>query len=308
MSSSLERRSLFRTVFEYGFCPLVVFGSLVVTWLARRHGVGWVQTLFFSSAAPILIVTAAEWMVPYRRDWNYTFREDWKAASRELGKDLLYTVIITRIHSWSLPYFLPRLVPWAKLLGKKLGIYGAISPLPMAARIALLLLIGELFWYWGHRLQHKSGLFWRFHSTHHVPTKLNALKASRNHPVDMLFLTIIGYLPLVLLGAKSKDLMWAALIQSIVNVASHANVPVRGGVFGWFFATPDYHRIHHSSIIEESKTNYGCRLLVWDRLFGTLRAATGRSEAELVVGVAPVGPRSLKQELIAPFYRPVSGV
>src|SRR5262245_34652536 len=60
--------------FEYAFCPLVLGTSISVTWLAGRHGIGWVQTLFFSSVAPVALVTFAEWVHPYREDWNSPFR------------------------------------------------------------------------------------------------------------------------------------------------------------------------------------------------------------------------------------------
>jgi ornithine lipid hydroxylase len=294
--------SIGKLAFEYSFCPILLVGSVFATWLARRHGVGWVQTLFFSSVAPVLVITLFEWIHPYRRDWNYPFRASPRAALQELGKDLVYMLFVTRIHSFLLPTILPLLVPFAKTFGKKLGVYGAMSAMHPAFRIAMLLLIGELFWYWGHRLQHHSPFFWRFHSTHHMPDKLSALKASRNHPADMLFLSIIGYLPLVVLGARGNDLMWAALIQSVINITSHANVRIRAGIYGWIFSTPDLHAIHHSADIEESRANYGCRLLVWDRLFGTFRT---RQRRPLVIGVAPIGPRTFKEELLDPFYRPV---
>jgi sterol desaturase/sphingolipid hydroxylase (fatty acid hydroxylase superfamily) len=304
--SMTRLRAFGKAVFELTFCPAILIGSVFATWLARRHGIGWVQTLFFTSAAPVLVITVFEWLHPFRAAWNHPFRTDRRAALKELSKDLVYMLLITRIHSWFLPTILPRLAPWAKLFGKKLGIYGLVSAQHPALRIAFILLVGELFWYWGHRLQHHHAFFWRFHATHHVPDKLSALKASRNHPLDLLFLSVIGWLPLVMIGAKGNDLMWAALIQSVVNVTSHANVRVRSGIWGWVFSTPDYHFIHHSADLEESRSNYGCRLLVWDRFFGTFRPKPRKRV--LVVGVAPVGARSLREELVDPLYRPVPGV
>jgi ornithine lipid hydroxylase len=306
MVRSWTVRAVARIMFEYAFCPLVIFGSLLITICAREHNVDWVQMMFFTSLAPVVIITVVEQLHPYRREWNYDFSGNPRAGAKELAKDLLYLLIITRIHSWILPTVLPLLVPHARSIGKSLHLYGAMSGLPGAVRVGIILIVGEFFWYWGHRLQHWSPLFWRFHSTHHVPTKLNALKSARNHPVDMLFLTVIGYLPLVMLGARGKDLMWAALLQSVVNITSHANVPVRSGIFAWLFATPDYHRIHHSSDIAESKANYGCRLLIWDYIFGSFRSRARR--ADIVVGVEPVRPRTVKEELLDPFFRSVSGL
>ena len=286
-------------VFEVAFCPAVLIGCVVATYFARRAGATWVTTLFVSSAAPLAVITVFEWLRPYRRDWNYPFREAPRAALRELGTDLLFALFITRIHTWLLPTLLPYVVPTAKVLGKKLGIYGALAGLPSPARVALLLLVGELFWYWGHRLQHTVPLLWRFHATHHVPTRLSALKAARNHPVDLLMLSVVGSLPLVALGARGRDLMWAALIQSVVNVLSHANVPVRSRGFSWLFATADYHRVHHSADERESRSNYGCRLLFWDWVFGSLKAP----REGVRIGVEPIGERGLLHQMFAPFTR-----
>jgi sterol desaturase/sphingolipid hydroxylase (fatty acid hydroxylase superfamily) len=297
-------------MFERAFCPVFLAACVLVTWLARRNGVDWAQTLFFSSAGPMLVLTIVEHLRPYREDWNYGFRAAPRKAARELAKDLLYMLVITRIHSWILPTIFLHTVPLARIAGKKLHVYGLISSMPMPVRIAVVLLVGEFFWYWGHRLQHEVPWMWRFHAAHHAPTKLNALKSSRNHPLDMLFLSVIGYLPLVMLGAKAKDIMWAALIQSVVNVLSHANVPAWGGIFTWVFSAPDVHRCHHSADEERSKSNYGCRLLVWDRLFGTFRAAP-TDEGEIVVGVARDGvvrETTLREELVDPFMPPLGGL
>jgi sterol desaturase/sphingolipid hydroxylase (fatty acid hydroxylase superfamily) len=297
-----KMRNLAVAAFEYGFCPAVLVLSVLAVYFARRHGVTWMRTLFVSSLAPVLLITAVEYLRPYRKDWNLPFRSAPKAAFKELAKDLVYMLIVTRIHSFVLPTILPLLVPHAKAFGKSIGVYHMMSAWHPAVRIAVILIVGELFWYWGHRLQHHSPFFWRFHSTHHMPEKLSAMKASRNHPADMLFLSIIGYLPLVALGALGSDLMWAAFIQSVVNITSHANVRVRGGLYGWFFSTPDYHRVHHSAIVDESRTNYGCRLLIWDRVFNTFASRAAHGD-RIVVGVSPLGERTFKEELIDPLYR-----
>jgi hypothetical protein len=39
----------------------------------------------------------------------------------------------------------------------------------------------------------------------------------------------------------------------------------------WLVVTPSVHVIHHSARREETDSNYGVILTVWDRLFGTYR-------------------------------------
>jgi sterol desaturase/sphingolipid hydroxylase (fatty acid hydroxylase superfamily) len=53
----------------------------------------------------------------------------------------------------------------------------------------------------------------------------------------------------------------------------------------------------------EGLANYGCHTVLWDRVFGTFRA---EAQAPVQIGVQPVGPRTLWQELIWPFYRSIT--
>jgi len=91
-----KARSLAVAAFECGFCPAVLVLSVVTVWFARRHGMTWMSTLFFSSIAPIALVTAVEYIRPYRKDWNLPFKSAPKLALRELGKDLFYMLVVTR--------------------------------------------------------------------------------------------------------------------------------------------------------------------------------------------------------------------
>jgi sterol desaturase/sphingolipid hydroxylase (fatty acid hydroxylase superfamily) len=40
-------------------------------------------------------------------------------------------------------------------------------------------------------------------------------------------------------------------------------------VLSYFFNTPNLHRWHHSTRLEEGNNNYGQNLVLWDQLFGT---------------------------------------
>jgi sterol desaturase/sphingolipid hydroxylase (fatty acid hydroxylase superfamily) len=51
--------------------------------------------------------------------------------------------------------------------------------LPMAAKVLVAILLGDLLTYWGHRLQHRVPFLWRFHAVHHSSTTLDWLAAHR---------------------------------------------------------------------------------------------------------------------------------
>jgi sterol desaturase/sphingolipid hydroxylase (fatty acid hydroxylase superfamily) len=57
------------------------------------------------------------------------------------------------------------------------------------------------------------------------------------------------------------------------------------GPLGWIFATPELHRLHHSSRPDELDNNYGDSLIVWDRLFGTFRLPGPSRELHAHIGL-----------------------
>jgi hypothetical protein len=91
-----------------------------------------------------------------------------------------------------------------------------------------------------------------------------------------------------LLGASSLSVIAAAIVlalgidpwvvvlfEAVLNasaVYTHGNyaLPVKlDHAIRKVFCTPDMHRVHHSIIREETDSNYGFFLSIWDRMFGT---------------------------------------
>jgi len=71
--------------------------------------------------------------------------------------------------------------------------------------------------------------------------------------------------------------------------------------------TPDMHRVHHSVQRDETDSNFGFNLSVWDRLFGTYRAQPRDGHDAMALGVggfrdpARLGLGGL---LVQPFRKP----
>ena len=57
-----------------------------------------------------------------------------------------------------------------------------------------VVLLSDLLIYWGHRLQHRVGFLWRFHSIHHSAEHLDWLAAHREHPIDTIYMMNAGRL------------------------------------------------------------------------------------------------------------------
>jgi sterol desaturase/sphingolipid hydroxylase (fatty acid hydroxylase superfamily) len=180
--------------------------------------------------------------------------------------------------------------------GRSLGVWP--REWPFAVQVVMAFLLVELGSYWMHWLAHVVPFFWRFHRTHHVITAMTAMKALRTHPVDNLFFALARTVPLVMLGAGAAEVTAATSLGLGLGLLAHANLDVTPGPLGLVVNFPRYHAVHHSAAGDEGRANLGCHTVLFDRLFGTFRA---QARQPLVIGVTPVGTRSLYEELLAPF-------
>lgn len=156
--------------------------------------------------------------------------------------------------------------------------------------VALLLaaLIGDFCFYWSHRACHSVRLFWNLgHIYHHRNRNLTQLTCAIEPP--SLLLQAAGGLSLLLLPLLSKlfttDIAaagWALLALMVFDTwtdPSHSPVmyalEARSRVLRslrWVLVTVGVHFTHHSCEIEGkygTGCNFGARLTIWDRLFGT---------------------------------------
>jgi sterol desaturase/sphingolipid hydroxylase (fatty acid hydroxylase superfamily) len=296
--------ALFRVV----FVPFL----LVLTWLGwvcraeLEQGVRGVVPMDFPSVmllVSLLLLALAEQSYPRNRAWNYRLLETGWSGWGRLGRDVLYLFIVAQASAWGL-----RGAKWALTQAiETLGWQRLQSVWPQgwafSVRVLLAFLAVELGSYWLHRAAHRFEWLWRFHSTHHVIEELTGLKAVRTHPVDNILFYFARYTPLVLVGAGAEELLAATYLGSILGALSHSNIDVSDRLWGFVVNFPRYHALHHSAELSESRSNFGCHTILWDRVFGTFRSSD-RSPVRL--GVGPAGPRTLWQELAWPFYRSIS--
>jgi sterol desaturase/sphingolipid hydroxylase (fatty acid hydroxylase superfamily) len=92
---------------------------------------------------------------------------------------------------------------------------------------------------------------------------------------------------------------------------NHSNVQMPlalDRVLRWFIVTPDMHRIHHSTDVRETNSNYGFNVSWWDRLFGTYRSQPALGQTGMRIGLEHLDPPvclNLFMMLRFPFVTPL---
>jgi sterol desaturase/sphingolipid hydroxylase (fatty acid hydroxylase superfamily) len=184
------------------------------------------------------------------------------------------------------------------------AITSAGAALPLPTRMVAAMIVGEIGFYWGHRLSHQIPLLWRFHAVHHSAEHINFMVNTRAHPVDIVFTRLCGLTLLYATGLASSvgpnPTFIPALVLFIGSLWSffiHANIRVRLGFFEEILSTPAFHHWHHSRD-DHRDHNYAAMLPFVDRVFGThYLPRTWPAE----YGTDTPMPTALPGQLIAPF-------
>ena len=171
---------------------------------------------------------------------------------------------------------------------------------PLLAQLFLVFFASEFIWYWFHRAEHRWHLVWRLsgHGAHHSFKRLGALNFGLNHPLEFFLLVRPAALVELTFGVGAAA-AGAAILTAVQASIAHSNLDLNSKAVGLLFTTNRHHIHHHSMVLAESNTNYGCAAIVWDRLFGTF-ADAHTAEA----GTGPTEP-NLWAKFLMPVREPV---
>ncbi len=160
--------------------------------------------------------------------------------------------------------------------------------LPPAPAFVIALLVLDLAIYAQHVLFHAVPLLWRLHRMHHTDLDFDVTTALRFHPVEILLSMALKIGLVAALGAPAAAVLAFEVVLNAAAMFNHANarLPLRlDAALRLVLVTPDMHRVHHSTRIEETNSNYGFNLPWWDRLFGTYRAAPRAGQEGMTIGL-----------------------
>jgi sterol desaturase/sphingolipid hydroxylase (fatty acid hydroxylase superfamily) len=141
-------------------------------------------------------------------------------------------------------------------------------------RIPLEVVLLDLVTYLLHRAYHVVPLLWRLHVVHHSDLDLDVSSASRFHTGEVLVSSILKIGVVVVAGISPQGFVIFEAVMLACAQFQHANIRLPGRLESGLWRTfvpPAMHRIHHTPTRQDTNSNYGTILTVWDWLLGTLR-------------------------------------
>ena len=142
--------------------------------------------------------------------------------------------------------------------------------------------LDDFIYYWFHRISHECRFWWAAHVNHHSSQQYNLSTAVRQSWTSVIVGTWTPWIPLALLGFPPTMILAQQGFNLFYQFWIHTEVVHRMPAwFEYLFNTPSHHRVHHASNSRYLDRNYAGVLMLWDRMFGTFVARTGRRAAAL---------------------------
>lgn len=187
--------------------------------------------------------------------------------------------------------------------------YGLMNliALPFWLKVIISVVLLDMAIYWQHVASHKIPMLWRVHRVHHVDRDIDASTGNRFHPIEIVLSMLYKFVIIFLLGPAAFGVFLFEVLLNGSAMFNHANVKLPLGidkVLRVLFVTPDMHRVHHSHHRDETDSNYGFNLAIWDRLFGTYIDQPRDGHDEMVIGMKNYTddkPSNLLWALLFPF-------
>ena len=151
------------------------------------------------------------------------------------------------------------------------GLFNLLQ-LPYWLEVIAAVLLLDLAIYLQHLVMHRVPMLWRLHRVHHADLDIDLTTGSRFHTVEIVFSMLIKWAVIALLGPALLAVLIFEILLNGMALFNHANVSLPPAVdrqLRKLLVTPDMHRVHHSVIKNETDSNYGFNLSLWDRMFRT---------------------------------------
>jgi len=181
--------------------------------------------------------------------------------------------------------------------------------LPFYMEIILGVVLLDLALYGQHVASHKIPFIWRFHRVHHADRDMDATTGVRFHPIESVMSMLYKCVIVLVVGPAVIAVVIFEVILNASALFNHANVRLPkwlDRILRILIVTPDMHSVHHSVLPNETNSNYGFFLSIWDRVFASYIAEPKLSPDKIKIGLPNYQseePASLAWSLKLPLKR-----
>lgn len=180
-----------------------------------------------------------------------------------------------------------------------------IITIPTAIKTIIALILLDLIIYIQHWAFHQTPILWKLHRMHHMEQDLDVTSALRFHPIEIILSSILKILAVLTLGISPLGILIFEIILNFMAMFNHANIKIPkllDKILRTIIVTPDFHRIHHSTKGEESNSNYGFNLSLWDYIFKTHTKQPKLGQSKMRLGLLNFQEKtSIRDALLNPF-------
>lgn len=185
--------------------------------------------------------------------------------------------------------------------------------LPDVLRVLVGVVALDLAIYLQHVMFHAVPALWRLHRMHHADLDFDVTTGARFHPIEIVLSMLIKFSAIAALGPPAIAVLIFEVLLNTTAMFNHSNVRMPlaiDRVLRYFIVTPDMHRVHHSVEPNETNSNFGFNLALWDRLLGTYRSQPAAGHTAMTIGIAeyrdPHQVNRLDGMLLLPFVGAVT--
>ncbi len=163
-----------------------------------------------------------------------------------------------------------------------------VAELPFWLAVVFSVVLLDLVIYLQHVMVHAVPALWRLHRVHHADPDFDLTTGARFHPFEIILSMLIKFAAIAAFGPPVVAVVIFEVALNGMAMFNHGNVslpPRLDRVVRWLLVTPDMHRVHHSVEADETNSNFGFNLALWDRLMGTYRAQPRRGHDAMEIGL-----------------------
>lgn len=179
--------------------------------------------------------------------------------------------------------------------------FGPLAAMPVWLQAAVVFLVSDILLYWLHRWFHLPPM-WRFHAIHHSSPQVDWLSTFRFHPVNTwlsftlvdALMTLVGFSPAAIIAMASFNMIYSAMV--------HANLNWTFGPFKYIFASPVFHRWHHTAQEEGMNKNFAPTFPLLDIAFGTFYMPENKVPERFGVPGSNI-PAGFLRQMVWPFKK-----